>query len=34
VSICAEIIARHTGRTEARALADVDGPIHQPGTSS
>jgi xanthine dehydrogenase accessory factor len=34
VSICAEIIARHTGRTAARALADVEGPIHQPGTAS
>jgi xanthine dehydrogenase accessory factor len=34
VSICAEIIARHTGRAEARALTDVDGPIHQPGAAT
>jgi xanthine dehydrogenase accessory factor len=30
VSICAEIIARRTGRTDARPLRDTDGPIHAP----
>ena len=28
VSICAEIIAQRTGRTEPRPLRDSDGPIH------
>lgn len=28
VSICAEIIARRTGRSTARPLTDTDGPIH------
>ena len=28
VSICAEIIAHRTGRTDARPLRDTDGPIH------
>ncbi len=28
VSICAEIIARRTGRTDARPLRDTGGPIH------
>jgi xanthine dehydrogenase accessory factor len=28
VSICAEIIARRTGRTDVRPLRDTDGPIH------
>lgn len=32
VSICAEIIARRTGRSAARALTDTDGPIHREGT--
>lgn len=30
VSICAEMIARRTGRTDARPLRDTDGPIHGP----
>jgi xanthine dehydrogenase accessory factor len=30
VSICAEIIARRTGRTDARPLATTTGPIHGP----
>lgn len=30
VSICAEIIARRTGRMDARPLADTTGPIHGP----
>lgn len=29
VSICAEIIAHRTGRTDARPLRDTDGPIHR-----
>jgi xanthine dehydrogenase accessory factor len=29
VSICAEIIAVHTGRRDVRRLGDTDGPIHQ-----
>jgi xanthine dehydrogenase accessory factor len=29
VSICAEIIAQRTGRTDARPLRDTDGPIHR-----
>ena len=28
VAICAEIIARRTGRTDARPLRDTAGPIH------
>jgi xanthine dehydrogenase accessory factor len=28
VSICAEVIARRTGRTDARPLRDTSGPIH------
>jgi xanthine dehydrogenase accessory factor len=28
VSICAEIIAQRTGRTEARPLSTTEGPIH------
>jgi len=31
VSICAEIIAVHTGRRDVRPLGDTDGPIHQQG---
>jgi xanthine dehydrogenase accessory factor len=33
VSICAEIIAHRTGRTDARPLSDTAGPIHAPGPS-
>ncbi len=29
VSICAEIIAVHTGRRDVRPLGDTDGPIHE-----